>query len=140
MKKNKEHTYFCQIENRNRNKNNKMKNITLYMLITISVLFLFLQISKLKYANSSCNNEKTKLFVTSKLLNDAMKKVGQMSCKSSTNQVSTNGGWCSQISGSNSTSHVFDSSFAKGISQLLAGKQIISYPFIKSCFSQFLVH
>jgi hypothetical protein len=98
-----------------------MKNITLYVLITIPALFLFLQISKIKNTNSGCNNEKTKLFVTSKLLNGAMKKIGQMSCKYSTNQVSTNGGWCSQISGANSSSHVFDSSFAKGISQFLAG-------------------
>lgn len=105
----------------------KKKNIALYMLIIISAIFLFLHISKIKITNSGCNNEKTKLFETSKLLNDAMKKVGQMSCKNSSNQVSTNGGWCSQISGLNSTFHIFDSSFAEGIGQLLVGEQIISY-------------
>ena len=98
----------------------KMKNIALYMLITILALFLFLHISK---TNSGCNNEKTKLFESSKLLNDAMKKIGQMSCKNSSKQVSTNGGWCSQISGLNSNFHIFDSSFADGIGRLLVGEK-----------------
>ena len=56
------------------------------------------------------------------LLNDAMKKIGQMSCNLSTNQISDNGGWCSQISGPNSTEHVFDTRLAVELSRFLSSK------------------
>lgn len=57
----------------------------------------------------------------SRLLTDSMRKIGQASCNLSTDQVSVNGGWCSQISGSNSSKHYFDLGLAKALSKILTG-------------------
>ena len=54
-------------------------------------------------------------------LNAAMKRIGQMSCEKSANQVSVNGGWCSKISGKNSSEHMMDTGFAKTLSMFLKG-------------------
>ena len=65
-----------------------------------------------------------KVVEMSRLLTKAMKKMGQLSCEISKNDVAQNGGWCSRISGINSPNHIFDSPLAKELSSFLAGTQL----------------
>lgn len=55
------------------------------------------------------------------LLTQIVRKLGQESCKLSSIDVSVNGGWCANISGKNSTQHVFDADLAVEIGLFLAG-------------------
>jgi len=61
------------------------------------------------------------------LLNEAMNRIGQLSCEISKIEVSQNGGWCSKISGKNSSQHMTDQSLAKHLSKFLTGKRVASF-------------
>ena len=61
----------------------------------------------------------------SKLLTKSAQRFGQLSCK--VNEVSSNGGWCSKISGKNSSHHVTDTGLAKALSDYLVGKRVASF-------------
>jgi hypothetical protein len=63
----------------------------------------------------------------STLLNQASNKIGQLSCQLSKNEVSDNGGWCSKISGKNSSQHMTDISLSKALSKFLVGKRVASF-------------
>ena len=96
-------------------------NLSIFILIIILITICFksnLQIKRIEY---KCNKIKKELWTLSKLMTNSMRKIGQMSCNFSTNQVSENGGWCSQISGSNSSQHYFDASLAEEIGRFLTG-------------------
>jgi tryptophanyl-tRNA synthetase len=61
------------------------------------------------------------------LLNEAMNRVGQLSCDISKIDVSQNGGWCSKISGNNSSQHLTDEYLARYMSKFLKGKTVASF-------------
>ena len=61
------------------------------------------------------------------LLNQASQKVGQLSCQQSNDDVSVNGGWCSKISGKNSTQHMTDEPLALALSKFMRGKKVASF-------------
>jgi len=60
------------------------------------------------------------------LLNQASNKIGRLSCQLS-DDVSENGGWCSKISGKNSSQHATDFALAKELSNYLKGKRVASF-------------
>ena len=61
------------------------------------------------------------------LLNQASNKIGQLSCQLSANEVSDSGGWCSKISGKNSSEHMTDKKLSKALSKFLVGKRVASF-------------
>ena len=73
------------------------------------------------------------------LLNQASKKIGQLSCQLSTNEVSDNGGWCSKISGKNSSQHLTDSPLSKALSKFLVGKRVASFGDGPGYYKEFLL-
>ncbi len=60
------------------------------------------------------------------LLNQASNKLGKLSCKLS-DDVSEKGGWCSKISGKNSSQHITDVKLASALSKYLTGKRVASF-------------
>lgn len=72
-----------------------------------------------------------KLVSMSRLLKDTAKRVGRLTCESSQNQVSANGGWCSKLSGRNSSQHYFDQHLALKLSEFLAGNFGLSNSFLR---------
>ena len=74
------------------------------------------------------NKEKESIIVNlSILLNKASQKVGQFSCQLNNDDVSANGGWCSKISGRNSTQHMTDEPLALALSEFLHSKRVASF-------------
>ena len=63
----------------------------------------------------------------SRLLNQASNKIGKLSCQLNGDDVSANGGWCSKISGKNSSQHMTDVPLAKALSLFLKGKTVASF-------------
>ena len=63
------------------------------------------------------------------LLQNKLRDLGQMSCSLLDNksEVSVNGGWCSIISGKNSSRHITDERLLRYLSKFLAGKLIEFY-------------
>ncbi|RMZ96335.1 SAM dependent methyltransferase [Brachionus plicatilis] len=84
-----------------------------------------IQISDRKFTNDHRTSEE--LFTLSLLLTENAKKLGQLSCQLNKNEVSDNGGWCSKISGKNSSQHKTDSKMAKYLSKFLSGKSVASF-------------
>jgi hypothetical protein len=119
------------------NNNFLIKTFFIYL---ISILLIILIINKILL-----NNDKCKIIETGKLqftdkeelnkikidlslkLNQAYQKIGRLNCKINQNQVSDSGGWCSSISGRNSSKHVTDDNFAKALSDFLANKRVASF-------------
>lgn len=84
------------------------------------------------YGNDIKINDESKFDMAnmSRLLTNTMKKLGQLSCNVTVDQVSQNGGWCANISGPDSIIHYFDAGFARELGQILSGKPnrfVISY-------------
>ena len=105
------------------------KYIIVVILLLVSTLaYLMIKngntVQFLKY-NDDDSNEK--LSEMSRLLNEAMNKVGQLSCQLSKNEVSDNGGWCSKISGKDSPQHMTDVPLSKALSKFLSGKKVASF-------------
>jgi len=107
-------------------------------LITILLIILFINkmllnkdkckttdTGKLQFADSEESN-KIKFDLSLKL-NKAYQKIGRLNCKINQNQVSDSGGWCSSISGRNSSKHMTDDSFAKALSDFLENKRVASF-------------
>lgn len=63
----------------------------------------------------------------SKKLTNAMKRIGQLTCDKSSKDVSESGGWCSNLSGANSTKHYTDNILAITLSKFLKGKTVASF-------------
>jgi hypothetical protein len=63
----------------------------------------------------------------SRRLTNSMKRIGQLTCEKSKIEVSINGGWCSKISGANSTAHITDKRLAKTLSNFLVDKTVASF-------------
>ena len=74
-----------------------------------------------------CNKQELTSRKLSLLLNQASNKIGKLSCKLSNDNVSENGGWCSKISGKNSSHHATDVPLAKALSKYLKGKRVASF-------------
>lgn len=108
----------------------KMKKIGLgFLLIAITLILIFtINTSKRDHDDTntqiykSVESEERKLLGISFLLQKKMQELGQMSCFLSAKQVSLNGGWCSEISGRNSTQHQTDQALLKYLSKFLKGK------------------
>jgi hypothetical protein len=107
--------------------------------IIINLLILFILI-KILLNNDKCKtietgrfefNEKEELNkINSDLslkLNQAYQKIGRLNCQINKNEVSDNGGYCSSISGRNSSGHRTDDNFAKALSDFLANKRVASF-------------
>ena len=60
------------------------------------------------------------------LLNQASNQIGKLSCKLS-DDVSEKGGWCSKISGKNSSQHATDLPLSKALSTFLKDKNVGSF-------------
>ena len=60
-------------------------------------------------------------------LKNSIQKLGQLNCEKNKNDVSPNGGWCSSISGRNSSQHLTDFKFAKALSEFLKSKRVASF-------------
>ncbi|CAF0911429.1 unnamed protein product [Brachionus calyciflorus] len=93
-------------------------------LVAIFGLWLFLNMFT-GSSNNCPDNQKLTVHL-SKLLTKSAQKIGQLSCKIKEG-VSENGGWCSTISGKNSSQHVTDRELAKEISTFLSGKSVASF-------------
>ena len=79
------------------------------------------------FANEKSSKEKESIIVNlSNLLRRSSQKVGQLSCQLNNDDVSANGGWCSKISGRNSSQHMTDTYLAKMLSKFLSGKRVAS--------------
>jgi hypothetical protein len=73
------------------------------------------------------NRSDPSLTQMSLLLQEAMLRVGRMSCVNATNDVSRNGGWCSNLSGRDSAIHLTDHNLAAAISSFLENKSVASF-------------
>lgn len=117
----------------------KMKilmKIAICCLIILSIFLfaneLYWYIKNVDTSNHNGINDESKFDMAnmSRLLTNAMKKLGQLSCNVSVDLVSQNGGWCANISGPDSIIHYFDAGFARELGQILSGKSsrfLISY-------------
>ena len=94
---------------------------------------------QLFYIHEKKNNETT-LLITDKqsydkavivelstMLNNAMRKIGQLTCEKTNQGQSAAGGWCSPFSGRDSREHMFDESLARELSSMLKGKRVASF-------------
>lgn len=77
--------------------------------------------SECEVSTSVDGKRSSKCVKLSLLLTQIVRKLGQESCNLSSIDVSVNGGWCANISGKNSTEHVFDADLAVDIGVFLAG-------------------
>ena len=71
------------------------------------------------------------------LLNQASNQIGKLSCKLN-DDVSERGGWCSKISGKNSSQHVSDVPLANALSKYLLILKKIKIKL--NLFSSFIIH
>ena len=104
--------------------------LTLLLMLTLGILLIYLTLkndTKIKYIKINVNDNDERLYDLSKILNQAMGKIGQLSCQLSKNEVSDNGGWCSKISGKNSSEHKTDVPLSKALSKFLSGKKVASF-------------
>ncbi len=105
--------------------------ISLMMLITIIYLNKFNDqdlTNKSECVNSYKPCEASEeIKYLSRALNEALKQIGRLSCNSSTDNVSSHGGWCKNISGINSTFHQTDFNLAAEFSEFLKGKHVASF-------------
>jgi hypothetical protein len=83
-------------------------------------------VSTLAKRETTCESDSL-LKDVSVLLKEAMRRIGQMNCEKSNNQVSTNGGWCSKISGRNSPEHKTDEILLAALSHFLVNKTVASF-------------
>ena len=101
---------------------NKIK-IGLFMLV-ICLYYLLASLSSTKEVKTQViesQSSSSKVVVKlSKLLRDAKQKIGQLNCEQGKRAES--GGWCSSISGANSTEHLTDESMVVYLSKFLKGK------------------
>ena len=67
------------------------------------------------------------LIETSKKLHKTLQIKGQLECEKSLNDVSNSGGWCSKISGLNSSQHMIDNGLAIELSSFLKNKKVASF-------------
>lgn len=77
--------------------------------------------------NDKINQTENDIIQLSRILNDAMKQIGRLTCQLSKNGVSMNGGWCSKLSGRDSNQHVADVKLARELSRFLSGKTVASF-------------
>ena len=108
--------------------------IIISSLFTIVVLYkIYFDKDKIEPRKKSCKNSYTPCIATnveielSRKLNEAQKKIGRLSCEISKNEVSAHGGWCSTISGKNSSFHKTDISLAKELSSFFKNKAVASF-------------
>jgi hypothetical protein len=114
--------------------------IKIFFINLITILFIILIINKILLNNDTCKTCVTEKlqFADSELsnkinsdlslkLNQAYQKIGRLNCQINKNEVSDNGGWCSSISGRNSSRHGTDDNFAKALSDFLANKRVASF-------------
>jgi hypothetical protein len=114
--------------NKNISKLNKPRQALIFFLFILILLFTVNWLEK-NYLFEKNEFDPSVLIQMSKLLNNAMQKIGRMSCKDSANKadVSQNGGWCSQISHRNSSQHRTDIRLAHELSRFLIGKRVASF-------------
>ena len=102
----------------------------IYLIYTTSPNKSILNSNKLKIrSDASCSNisyNDETIKELSLLLNQASNNIGKLSCKIS-DDVSANGGWCSKISGRNSSQHATDTVLALELSKYLKGKRVASF-------------
>jgi len=96
------------------------------LIIIIMIIIMFIlgarinQNSKITVTDLSQQNDH-KLKILSKILNKKVKELGQLSCTISQNEVSVNGGWCSKISGANSSQHLTDDNLVSYLNKFFKG-------------------
>ena len=100
------------------------------LVLLLNLLAFFLIKSPKTYSLIKLNeyDYNDRLTEMSRLLNEAMNKVGKLSCQLTQDEVSGNGGWCSKISGKNSSEHMTDTHLAKALSNFLLGKNELTIP------------
>jgi len=104
--------------------------LVLILLIWCALITFFVYFQPITLHNQlliTNNRQEENIIKTlSLLLNQASNKIGKLSCKLS-DDVSENGGWCSKISGKNSSQHVTDVPLALSLSKYLKGKRVASF-------------
>ena len=98
-----------------------------FILFSILIVFIYYNVFFEKNKNTNEIEINERLKEVSKLLNEAMGKVGKLTCELNKNEVSARGGWCSNISGKNSPNHMTDEPLAKALSKFLTGKMVASF-------------
>lgn len=102
-----------------------LKNVLRAIIICCFLTVIFRQLINVN--KSDHDHEIQKLIKNlSKSLTELAKKYGQLSC-SINGEVSLNGGWCSHLSGKNSSEHITDLELAKELSIYLRNKRVASF-------------
>ncbi|RNA36869.1 SAM dependent methyltransferase [Brachionus plicatilis] len=102
-----------------------LKNDPFKVMLIICLLIVFF--SQKNINQQSCDQDANELIKKlSKKLTHMAKKYGQLSC-SLDKKVSLNGGWCSELSGKNSSEHITDVEIAKELSFYLRNKKVASF-------------
>jgi len=104
--------------------------IIIIFLITINIIQYFNNSykSEIIFSNEILNGKENKNLVDLSIkLHKVLQVKGQLECEKSSNEVSKSGGWCSKISGRNSSQHLFDTQLAKALSSFLEQKTVASF-------------
>lgn len=94
--------------------------------VILYLCFLKVILNQLLHNNSNDSENLKLIKCLSKRLTQMAKNLGQLSCNI-TEKVSINGGWCSPLSGKNSSEHVTDVEIAKELSFFLRNKRVASF-------------
>ena len=103
----------------------KFKSIIFVVLIIFFIIkYLLYNQTKTEKIIEQINRN---LIETSKKLHKTLQIKGQLECEKSLNDVSNSGGWCSKISGLNSSQHMIDYGLAIELSSFLKNKKVASF-------------
>ena len=111
-------------------KMDKCHNILAFILILTNLILIRnnFKTNENELNNKISQEKANKLLIDySILLKNASQTIGQLECEKSKNEVSKSGGWCSNISGLNSSQHLCDKELAKELSNFLASKTVASF-------------
>jgi hypothetical protein len=104
----------------------KFKTIIVGVIIIFFIIKYLLSINQTK-SEKIIEQINRNLIETSKKLHKTLQIKGQLECEKSLNDVSNSGGWCSKISGLNSSQHMIDNGLAIELSSFLKNKKVASF-------------
>ena len=103
-------------------------NNHIFILILIILTFLYFFWPDISSKNIISHDSSFVIKDLSEKLQKKSQKLGQLECEiNSKDQVSNSGGWCSKISGLNSSEHATDKNLAIELSNFLKNKEVASF-------------